>query len=362
MVASPGAARNCACVSLWCLHTCALIDCGSILLNLWYATSSHQGIIPALMKHLEKNKVYHGRAEDLVQQLHPSSIALSFWSPPYFVGKEYERNETYVSWQDLLKRVIEGHSAALKPGGFMVVNIADILCFADEAIPRFQAMNITQQRSEVTREMVLKAKAEYPSYNRDQLAAHLGCSEQTVDRRLNGNNIRGGKYAAQTRVKLVGGALEEYAYAVGLYLYDHRIWVKDAAWANSKWTSNSLKAVQEFEDLYVFWKPGQQVIDKTKLRPDEWKDWGARAIWYIDSVRANDDHEAKFPPKLAERVVRLYSDEGDTVLDPFLGSGTTAVAAIRHKRNFVGFEKEQHYVELANQNIERALAQPRLLA
>src|SRR5207245_1650649 len=110
-----------------------------------------------------------------------------------------------LSWQKLLQQVIEGHSAALKPGGFMVINIADILCFADERIPRFQAMNLAQHKSEVTREMVLKAKADYPSANRDQLAALLGCSEQTIDRRLNGNNIRGGKYAPQTRVKLVGG-------------------------------------------------------------------------------------------------------------------------------------------------------------
>ena len=120
--------------------------------------------------------------------------------------------------------------------------------------------------------------------------------------------------------------------------------------------------VHEFEDLYIFWKPGQQIIDRSKLRADEWKDWGTRGIWFIDSVRANDDHEAKFPQKLAERVIRLYSDEGDTVLDPFVGSGTTALAAIRNKRQYIGFEKERNYVELARENVEHALAQPRLLA
>jgi|SRR5579863_102204 len=314
------------------------------------------------MKHLEVDRIHHGRAEHLILELKPSSVALSFWSPPYFVGKGYEKGETYESWQQMLKAVIHGHAAALKPGGFMVINIADILCFADDEIPRYQAMNVAMHKSEVTREMVLKAKAQFPNYNRDELAAHLGCSEQTVDRRLNGNNIRGGKHAAQTRVKLVGGPLEEYAYAAGLYLHDHRIWAKDPAWANSKWTSNSLKAVHEFEDLYVFWKPGQQIIDRNKLNPGEWKDWGMRGIWYIESVRANDDHEAKFPQKLAERVIRLYSDEGDTVLDPFMGSGTTALAAIRHKRHYIGFEKERHYVELARENVDQALAQPRLLA
>lgn len=302
---------------------------------------------------LKTNKIHLGRAESLIKELEPGSVSLSFWSPPYFVGKEYEKDETFESWQTMLRHVITGHHHALKPGGFMVVNIADILCFKDEAIPRFQAMNVSQHKSKVTKEMVLEAKAKYPEYNRDELAAFLGCSEQTVDRRLNGNNIRGGKHQTQTRVKLVGGPIEEYAYRTGLYLHDHRIWVKDPAWANSKWTSNSLKAVDEYEDLYVFWKPGQQVINRDKLLQEEWQEWGARGVWYIESVRANNDHEAKFPLKLAERVVRLYSDAGDLVLDPFMGSGTTAVAASKHERRYVGFEKEPKYVELAEQNIQK---------
>ena len=302
-------------------------------------------------KVLNANALYTGRAENLMKYITQNSIALSFWSPPYFVGKKYEKNETYESWQKMLKEVIHLHYDALKPGGFMVVNIADIKCFKDESIPRFQAMNISKQRSHVTRQMVLEAKIKFPNYNRDELATYLGCSEQTIDRRMNGNNIRGGKYEVQTRVKLVGGQLEEYAYECGLYLYDHRIWAKDAAWVNSRWTNNTLKSVDEYEDLYVFWKPGQQVIDREKLSMQEWKEWGLRGIWYINSVRANDDHEAKFPIQLAERVIRLFSCVGDVVLDPFSGSGTTAMAAIKHHRQYIGIEKEPQYIELARSNI-----------
>jgi DNA modification methylase len=288
-----------------------------------------------------------------MSEIEPSSLALSFWSPPYFVGKEYERDETYESWQTMLRKVIHHHSKALKPGGYLVINIADIRVFKDESIPRFQAMNISMQKSKVTREMVLEAKEKFPDYNRYELAKYLGCSEQTIDRRLNGNNIRGGKYEVQSRVNLVGGPLQQYGMECGLYLYDHRIWVKDPAWANCKWTSNSLKSVDEYEDLYVFWKPGQQVIDRTKLAPTEWKEWGARAVWYVNSVRANDDHEAKFPLELASRVVRLYTEPGETVLDPFMGSGTTALACLKTGRNYIGIEKEEKYVELANAQLEK---------
>lgn len=310
---------------------------------------THNGcsLLLVFMQYLEINEVHEGRSEDLMLQIKPNSVALSFWSPPYFVGKEYEKNETYEGWQSMLKAVITNHFLALKKGGFMVINIADILCFKDEAIPRFQALNIASQKCDVTREMVIAAKAKHPDFSRYQLAALLKCSEQTVDRRLNGNNIRGGKHQTQTRVKLVGGALEQYAYAAGLYLYDKRIWIKDPAWANSQWTSNSLKAVSETEDIYVFWKPGEFVIDRKKLTPEEWKEWGSRQAWFIDSVRRNDDHEAKFPVDLAKRVIRLYTSEGDTVLDPFMGSGTTAIAAKALDRNYLGIEKEAKYVRLA---------------
>lgn len=309
------------------------------------------------MKFLESNKVYLGRSEQKIHEIEPESIALSFWSPPYFVGKEYEKEETFDTWQLLLKKVIKCHPPILKPGGFMVINIADILCFKDETIPKFQASNIQKQKCKVTKEMIIEIKKKHPHYNRYQLAEILGCSEQTIDRRLNGNNIRGGKYETQSRVLLVGGYIEKYAYEVGLYLYDKRVWVKDPTWKNSRWISNTLKAVSEYEDLYIFWKPGQQIIDRNKLSKKEWNEWGVRGIWYINSVRANKDHEAQFPVELVERVIRLYTDEGDTILDPFMGSGTTAIAAIRTGRKYIGIEKEQKYVDLANKKIEGHLRQ-----
>jgi DNA modification methylase len=302
--------------------------------------------------------VVRGDCRDLIYQLEPESVALSFWSPPYFVGKDYERDETYESWIDLLREVLLGHNHAMKPGGFVVVNIADIYCFADEAMPKIQAMNMAKHKSKVTKEMVLEAKRAHPAANRDMLASILGCSEQTIDRRLNGNNIRGGKHAVQTRLKVVGGLIEEFGLEAGLYMYDHRIWLKDPAWANSRWTTNTLKAVSEYEHLYIMWKPGEYAVNREKLTSSEWKEWGLRGVWRIPSVRANVQHEAMFPLELARRVIRLYSESGDLVLDPFLGSGTTSIAAILEKRRSVGFEKEAEYVRLAHAQIENTLNQP----
>ncbi|RBP57170.1 DNA methylase [Brenneria salicis ATCC 15712 = DSM 30166] len=137
-----------------------------------------------------------------------------------------------------------------------------------------------------------------------------------------------------------------------MYLYDRRIWVKDPTWNNSQWHSNSYRAVSEFEYLYIFWKPGETVIDRNRLSSHEWAAWGSRGVWNIRSVRANKDHEAQFPVELASRVIKLLTDEGDLVLDPFMGSGTTAVAASMLNRNYLGFDKELKYIELAKKRLK----------
>ena len=301
--------------------------------------------------YLHPNEIYLGDARQLLPQIEPNSIALSVWSPPYFVGKEYEAHLSFQDWQDLLKTVISLHFPVIKPGGFLVINIADILVFRDTSMPRIQAEAVNRKRSPITRDDVLKAMADHPDYNHYQLAKLLGCSEQTIDRRLHGNNIRGGKYESQTRVKIVGGLVEEWALSAGFYPYDRRVWVKDAAWENSRWASLSYRSVDEFEYLYVFWKPGITKFDRKRLSADEWKNWGSRGVWYIPSVRANNDHEAKFPVELPARVIRLLTAPGDIVLDCFMGSGTTAVAAIRENRQYIGIEILEKYVTLARQRV-----------
>lgn len=310
---------------------------------------------------LKPNQVYCGDSTVMLRLIEKESVALSVWSPPYFVGKDYENHLTYESWLQLLEDVVRLHEPILQAGGFMVVNIADILCFPDAQIPKFQAENLRRRRNDITREMIVEALQQHPHFNRYQLAQHLGCSEQTIDRRINGNNIRGGKYATQTRVHLVGNLLEDFAYSAGLYLYDRRVWVKDAAWENSRWASLSYRAVDEFEYLYFFWKPGATVVDKSRLSPQEWTDWGSRAVWNYPSVRANNDHEAKFPIELPRRVIRMLSKPGDLVLDPFMGSGTTALAAIENGRNYLGVELHAPYAEMANAACDRAKARAAFL-
>lgn len=300
------------------------------------------------------NTIHLGDSRELLPKITPDSVALSFWSPPYFVGKSYERGVTFDEWQSMLAAVVQHHHAILKPGGFLVVNIADILCFSDPELPRIQAETIGGNRLAITRNEILATMAKHPGANRYEIARILGVSEQTVDRRLKNNNVRGGKHNVQTRVKLVGCFLEDAAYNAGLYLYDRRVWVKDPAWENSRWHTNSFRAIDEFEHLYFFWKPGITKVDRNRISREEWAEWGSRAVWRIGSVRANDDHEAKFPPELPRRMIRLLTDPGETVLDCFVGSGTTAAEAIRLQRQYIGIDKEAEYARLARRNCKKA--------
>jgi len=304
-------------------------------------------------KYLRPNAIYTGDARRLLPQIEPGTVALSFWSPPYFVGKSYEKDMTFEDWKRLLAEVIWLHARLLVPGGFLAVNIADILCFPDPTMPRIQASTVSR-RCGVTRQDVLAVLRKHPDYDRYQVAEVLGCSEQTVDRRLKNNNIRGGKSSTQTKVKPVGGLMEQWAEDVGFFMYDRRIWQKDPAWENSRWHSLSYRAVDEFEYVFVFWKPGITTVDRGRLTRQEWKEWGSRAVWHIRSVRTNDDHEAKFPLELARRVIRLFSAPGDLVCDPFVGSGTTAVAALEEGRRYLGIDLVPKYARLARRNCERA--------
>ena len=312
-----------------------------------------------LQEYLQDDSIYCGDARAMLRLVRPESVSLSFWSPPYFVGKSYERDMTFEEWQDLIRETIELHFDVLKPGGFLAINIADILAFPDSDMPRIQADNVSNKRVKITREQVLEAQQEHPTFNRYQLAELLGCSEQTIDRRLNNNNVRGGKYTVQRKVKLVGGLIEQWADDAGLYLYDRRVWVKDPCWENGQWHSLSYRSVDEFEYVYVFWKPGITTIDRTRLDRAEWSEWGSRGVWHIPSVRANVEHEAQFPEELPRRVIRIFSAPGDLVLDCFVGSGTTTAVAISEGRRYLGIDLMPHYADLAS---ERCLnAQGKLL-
>ena len=104
------------------------------------------------------------------------------------------------------------------------------------------------------------------------------------------------------------------------------------------------------EYILVFRKPGKKWYgqDRAMKVDDLFKRDIANNVWHIAPVPPRTiDHPCPYPEELVRRLVLLYSEKGDTVLDPFLGSGQTAVSALREGRRCVGYDTEEKYLKLA---------------
>ncbi|HEY3909843.1 MAG TPA: site-specific DNA-methyltransferase [Stellaceae bacterium] len=118
----------------------------------------------------------------------------------------------------------------------------------------------------------------------------------------------------------------------------------------------------DHEHIVMLRKPGgyrnTPMIQKalSMLQRDEMDAW-MRPVWSdIRGASLRDGHPAPFPPELAERLIRMFSFAGDTILDPFAGSGSTAVAAIRAGRNSTSIEVEEGYLNAATRRAAREAA------
>ena len=101
-------------------------------------------------------------------------------------------------------------------------------------------------------------------------------------------------------------------------------------------------------------KPTEEQRDASRLSKDEHQEW-FQQIWNLNG-ESTKEHPAPFPIELAYRLVRMFSFAGDTVLDPFMGIGTTLVAAARCDRNSIGVEVEPAYLKKAKVRLERELS------
>jgi site-specific DNA-methyltransferase (adenine-specific) len=225
-----------------------------------------------------------------------NSVGLAFTSPPYNVGKDYDDDMSLESYLALIGQVASEVYRVLCPGGRYVVNIAN-----------------------------LGRKPYIP--------------------------------------------LHAYFYAihqqVGFLPMGEIIWRKaKGASGNCAWGSWQSAKAPRLRDLHEY----LLVFTKEKFaRPDKGESDITRdefmaatlSIWEINAESAKRvGHPAPFPVALAERVIRLYSYVGDVVLDPFMGSGTTAVAAVQNQRHYVGFDISAEYCTLAEERILIAKTTP----
>ncbi len=101
-------------------------------------------------------------------------------------------------------------------------------------------------------------------------------------------------------------------------------------------------------------KPTEEQRERSRIGKDDHAKW-FRSFWTDVPGASTKNHPAPFPLMLATRLIRMFSFVGDTVLDPFVGTGTTVIAAVQHQRNAIGVEVDPTYLRLARRRVETEL-------
>lgn len=141
-------------------------------------------------------------------------------------------------------------------------------------------------------------------------------------------------------------------YFHSLYIWDKRKAVRFSSWGSYPYPPNILSSYP-YEWIIVFSKKGRRppvdskVKEASKISHEEFTNWAQNSIWEFQPASAKaEGHPAPFPEELPRRCIRLYSFLGDTVLDPFAGTGTTLAAARRLGRNSIGYEINPEFEKL----------------
>jgi site-specific DNA-methyltransferase (cytosine-N4-specific) len=131
----------------------------------------------------------------------------------------------------------------------------------------------------------------------------------------------------------------------GWYLRADIIWNKP----NCQPESVKDRPTRCHESLFLFSKSERYLYDHAAVRGPNKRN--LRTVWDINTRACRDAHFATFPPELVEPFIQLGSREGDLVLDPFIGSGTTGCVALDQARRFVGIELNPDYVKIAGRRL-----------
>lgn len=163
--------------------------------------------------------------------------------------------------------------------------------------------------------------------------------------------------------KLVLGDIEKFMdstgcmFQFGLYIWDKRKIARFSSFGSYPYPPN-IFSTYPYEWITVFSKAGKrppvskEIKEKSKLTTEEWQKWAINSIWEMQPAKAKSEgHPAPFPLELPKRLIKLYSFWGDTVLDPFAGTGTTLRAAQELGRKSIGFELNPDYIPLIKRKL-----------
>ncbi len=245
-----------------------------------------------------ENKFILGSAENM-KELPDNSVHLMITSPPYNVSKEYDEDLSLKEYLQLLANSFKETYRVLVNGGRACINVAN-----------------------------LGRKPYIP------LSDYI--SKMMID--------------------------------IGFNMRGEIIWNKAAsaspstAWGS--WQSAANPILRDIHEYILVFSKGDYKREKkgkeNTISKDQFMEW-TKSIWTMNAESARRiGHPAPFPEELPYRLIQLYSFKGDIILDPFMGSGTTAVSALKTDRKFVGYDISKEYIDLAEKRIESLLKQTKI--
>jgi site-specific DNA-methyltransferase (adenine-specific) len=152
---------------------------------------------------------------------------------------------------------------------------------------------------------------------------------------------------------------------LGYHMRGEIIWHKGAgagvsmAWGS--WRSARNPVLRDTHEYILVFCKGDFARKKPADKQDtinreQFMEW-TKSLWTINPESAKKvGHPAPFPAELPYRLIQLYSFSGDVILDPFMGSGSTAIAALKSQRKYVGYDIDPHYIKLAEERIAAYLS------
>src|SRR4030042_6914890 len=232
------------------------------------------------------------KSSEAMTELPDNSVHIMVTSPPYNVGKEYDEDFTLEEYRDFLKKVFTETYRVLVPGGRACINVAN-----------------------------LGRKPYLPIHS----------------------------------------FIIQDMHNIGFLMRGEILWDKGSsaspstAWGTWLKANNPvLRDVHEYilvfsKDTFTLRNPYKM---KSTISKEEFLDF-TKSVWTFPAERANKiGHAAPFPVELPYRLIQLYTFEGQVVLDPFVGSGTTCVASLKTGRNYVAYDIDKKYCELAEKRIK----------
>ncbi len=236
------------------------------------------------------NRLYCKSSENM-DEIPDNSIHLMITSPPYNVGKEYDNDLTLDEYLELLTSVFSQTYKKLVTGGRACINIANI-------------------------------------GRKPYIPLHAMVIETMLD--------------------------------LGFLMRGEIIWDKSASGGGScawgSWMSASNPVLRDYHEYILVFSKESYSKNKAQtkrdtIEKDDFIQW-TKSIWTFPAVNAKRiGHPAPFPIELPHRLINLYSYEGDVVLDPFCGSGTTCIAALQNKRNYIAYDINEDYINLSQKRI-----------